>query len=76
MAIALNHTERAVWGIIRDLRHQNMLLIGRDNRRHRYSVNLDAPLLHPTIQGLTLRPVLGQIAEEALHEPDLCVRVP
>jgi hypothetical protein len=76
IAIALNLTERAVWGIIRDLRHQNMLLLGRDNRRHRYSVNLDAPLLHPTIQGLTLRPVLGPIAEEALHEPDPCVRVP
>jgi hypothetical protein len=41
-----------------------MLQPRRDNRRHRYSVNLDAPLLHPTIRGLTLRPVLGQIARE------------
>ncbi len=76
MAIALSLTERAVWGIIRDLRHQDMLLIRRDNRRHRYSVNLDAPLLHPTIAGLTLRPVLGQLAAKALDEPNLCVRVP
>src|ERR1700687_4164233 len=76
IAIALNLTERAVWGIIRDLRRHEMLLLRRDNRRHRYSVNLDAPLLHPTIQGLTLRLVLGQIAEKALREPnDACVRI-
>jgi hypothetical protein len=54
-----------------------MLQLRRDNRRHRYSVSLDAPLLHPAIRGLTLRPVLGQIAEKALREPnDACVRLP
>ena len=76
IAISLNLTERAVWGIVRDLRRNEMLQLRRDNRRHRYKVNLDAPLLHPTIQGLTLRPVLGQIAEMALREPnDTCVRI-
>lgn len=49
---------------------------GRRARRHRYTVNLDAPLLNPTIQGLTLRPVLGQFATKALDEPDSCVRIP
>lgn len=76
IAAALGLTERAVWGVIRELRRQKMLLMGRDNRRHRYSVNLDAPLLHPTIQGLTLRPVLGEIAEKGAREDnDACVRI-
>jgi hypothetical protein len=76
-AAALGLTERAVWGIVRDLRQHDMLLLSRDKRRHRYSVNLDAPLLHPTIQGLTLRPVLGLIADKARREADSkCVRIP
>src|SRR5688500_13293171 len=62
MAQALDLTDRAIWGVIRELRKRGMLTMRRDGRRHRYRVNLDAPLLHPTIEGLTLRPVLGQIA--------------
>jgi biotin operon repressor len=66
MATALGLTERAVWGIIRELRQQGMLIMRREKRRHRYRVNLDAPLLHPTIEGLTLRPVLGEVARRGL----------
>src|SRR5438309_10840705 len=77
IAIALGLSQRAIWGIIRDWRHHDMLQVTPDNRRHRYSVKLDAPLLHPTIHDLTLRPVLGQIVEKALREPnDACVRLP
>ena len=77
IAIALGLSQRAVWGIIRDVRRHDMLQVTPDNRRHRYSVKLDAPLLHPTIHDLTLRPVLGQIVEKALREPnDACVRLP
>ena len=48
----------------------------RDNRRHRYSVNLDAPLLHPTIRGLSLRQIRGEIAESGLLDPnEACVRI-
>jgi hypothetical protein len=76
IATALGLTERAVWGLIRELRRTDMLTLLRDNRRHRYSINLDAPLLHPTIQGLTLRPVLGEIAERGLRDPsEACVRI-
>lgn len=75
-AIALGLTERAVWGLIRELRRTDMISLRRDGRRHRYTVNLDAPLLHPTIRGLTLRPVLGEIAERGLRDPDeACVRI-
>jgi hypothetical protein len=67
MAAALGLTERAIWGIIRELRQRNMVILRRQNRRHRYRVNLDAPLLHPTIQGVTLRPVLGEVARRGMQ---------
>ncbi|TMB70488.1 MAG: hypothetical protein E6J43_01905 [Chloroflexi bacterium] len=55
-------TKRTVWGLIGDLRGARMLRVYRDGRRHRYEVNLDAPFLHPCINGYTLRAVLGQIS--------------
>lgn len=76
MANGLGMTERAVWGVVRELRRDNMLILEKDGRRHRYSVNLDAPLLHPTIRGLTLRPVLGAVVAQGerdrspICEPD------
>jgi DNA-binding transcriptional ArsR family regulator len=76
MSQALDLTERAVWGVIRELRRKGMLTLRRDGRKHRYRVNLDAPLLHPTIDGLTLRPVLGKIAERGMRQTnENCVRV-
>lgn len=76
IAAALGQTERAVWGIIRDLRRRNMITRRGNGRRHRYSINLDAPLLHPTIHGLTLRPILGRIAEQGEREANpACVRI-
>lgn len=76
IAVGLGLTERAVWGIIRTLRRDGMLILDKRQRRHRYSVNLDAPLLHPTISGLTLRPVLEEIAEQAAENPnENCVRI-
>lgn len=76
VAVALDLTERAVWGIIRELRRQDMLHLEKQGRRHRYRVNLDAPLLHPTISGLTLRPVLGRIVAGGEANPNQnCVRL-
>lgn len=76
ISVALGLTERAVWGIIRTLRRDGMLILDKGTRRHRYRVNLDAPLLHPTISGLTLRPVLGEIAKASEEEPnENCVRI-
>lgn len=69
----LGLTERAVWGVVRDLRRRGMILLRKRGRRHHYVVNLDAPLLHPTIQGLTLRPILGRIAARARStRPEVC----
>jgi hypothetical protein len=57
-------TRRTVWGIIGDLRRAGMLGVRRNGRNHHYTVNLDAPFLHPTIDGVDLRMVLGQIIQE------------
>jgi hypothetical protein len=68
IAEALDLTERAVRMMLRDLRAKNILQIERRNRRHHYRINLDAPLLHPVVNGLTLRPILGRLAEQAERE--------
>ncbi len=69
----LDLTERAVWGVVRDLRHHGMIHLRKRGRRHHYVVNLDAPFLHPTIRGITLRPVLGALAARAFNErPEVC----
>ena len=68
IAQKLGLTERAVWGVVRDLRHNGMILLRKKGRRHHYAINLDAPLLHPTIRGMTLRPILGKVASRAKRE--------
>lgn len=69
----LDLTERAVWGVVRDLRKRGMIHLRKRGRRHHYAINLDAPLLHPTIRGLTLRPILGRIAAQGRHRrPEVC----
>ena len=68
IAQKLGLTERAVWGVVRDLRQRGMIRLRKRGRRHHYAINLDAPLLHPTIHGLTLRPILGKLATKAKRE--------
>lgn len=73
IADKLGLTERAVWGVVRDLRRRGMIRLRKKGRRHHYAINLDAPMLHPTIHGLTLRPILGHLATEARRDrPDAC----
>src|SRR2546422_1688643 len=62
----LDLTEQAIWGVVRDLRQHGLIHLRKRGRRHHYAINLDAPFLHPTIVGLTLRPVLGAIAARAV----------
>lgn len=65
VADALALTRRTVWGLISHLRRAGMLHVRKEGRRHHYTVNLDAPFLHPTIKGYTLRNVLGAIVEQS-----------
>ena len=58
-------TRRSIWGTIGDLRRGDMLQIRKNGRQHHYTVNLDAPFLHPTVRGYTLRQILGQVVRNA-----------
>ena len=58
-------TRRTVWSLIADLRRAGMLAVRKNGRRHHYTVNLDAPFLHPTLNGYTLRPILAQLDRQA-----------
>lgn len=76
IAIALGLTERSVWSIIRSLRRSQMVRFTRVGRRHRYTVNLDAPMPLPTTHGVTLRSVLGRLTHDLRNglKPD-CVHI-
>ncbi len=63
IADAMCLTQRRVWGVIGDLRRARMLRVRKNGRRHHYTVNLDAPFLHPTLTGYTLRPIFGKVVE-------------
>jgi DNA-binding transcriptional ArsR family regulator len=54
-------TQRTVWGLIGDLRRAGMLNVRREGRRHHYTVNLDATFKHPTLTGLPLRTIMGEL---------------
>ena len=64
IAEAMSLTPRTVWGIIGDLRRAGMLHVRKDGHHHHYTVNLDAPLLHPVLDGFTLRPILGGLVKQ------------
>jgi biotin operon repressor len=73
IASSLDLTERAVWGVVRELRQSSMIHLRKKGRRHYYAINLEAPLLHPTIRGLTLRPILGEISARTKRDrPEVC----
>ncbi|MEX0681916.1 MAG: HTH domain-containing protein [Dehalococcoidia bacterium] len=68
IADGLSLTPRTIWGVIGDLRRAGMLEITKDGRRHRYSVNLDAPFRHPTIRDVTLRTLLAELPAAAQRQ--------
>ncbi len=63
MADALCLTRRTILGAIGDLRRAGMVYVKKSGRRHHYTVNLDAPFLHPTITGYSLRRVLARLVD-------------
>ena len=73
MATAVGHSQRSVWSIVQSLRRGGMLRLRKNGRRHHYTIDLDAPMLHPTIQGLTIRPVMeGIIRQARMGTDDVC----
>jgi hypothetical protein len=62
IARGMHLTPRTIRDIIGDLRTAGILTVRPNGRRHHYLVNLDGPFRHPTIRGVTLRPLLGVIS--------------
>lgn len=73
IARAIGHSERQIWSMVQSLKDGGMLHTRTQGRRHHFSINYNAPLLHPTIEGLSLRSLLED-AVERVHEqdPDVC----
>ncbi len=63
IADAMALTRRTICGIVKLLRRARMVHLRRQGGRHHYTVILDAPFLHPTLNGFTLRPILGEVVE-------------
>ena len=55
-------TRRTVWGVVGDLRRAGMLKVRRSGRHHHYRVDQEGPFLHPTIRGVRLHSVVGEIS--------------
>jgi DNA-binding IclR family transcriptional regulator len=63
-------TQRTVWGLIGDLRRADMLNVRREDRRHHYTVNLNATFKHPTLTGLPLRTIMGELVQKHARQRD------
>lgn len=61
IADGLSLTQRTIWGIVGDLRRAGVLVVSREGRRHRYSVNQAATFRHPAIPEIPLRLILGDL---------------
>jgi len=73
IARAIGHTERQIWSMIRNLKDSGMLHLRTRGRRHHFTVNYNAPLLHPTIEDLSLRSLMeGAVEELRSDAPDIC----
>ena len=70
IAASMSLTQRAVWDHIGDLRRSGMIETRKDGRRNRYRINLEGPFKHPTISGVTLRTVLGNLSRNRAREQD------
>ena len=61
MAAVFGLSERRIARILRDLSEADMISIAKRGKRNVYSINEDAPCLHPSIDNLRLRDVVRAI---------------
>jgi hypothetical protein len=53
-----------------------MLHLRTNGRRHHFTINFDAPLLHPTIEDLSLRSLMEAAVEQVRSEaPGICQEI-
>jgi Uncharacterized protein conserved in bacteria (DUF2188) len=73
IARAVGRSERQIRTMIKSLKEGGMLHLRMNGRRHHFRVNFEGPLLHPTIQGLSLRSMMKGIITEARADGlDVC----
>jgi biotin operon repressor len=73
IARALGRTKRHIWNLLQSLKDGGMLQIRRKQRRHHFTINLEAPMLHPTIEGMSLRSLMADTIEQAHKaDPTIC----
>ncbi len=73
IARAIGHSERQIWSLIQNLKEGGMLRLRKNGRSHHFTINYDGPLLHPTIEGLSLRSLMEGAVEQVRSEtPDIC----
>jgi len=73
IARAIGRKERQIWRIIQSLKEGGMLRLRKNGRRHHFTINFDAPLLHPTIEELTGGSLMEGTVEQVRSEaPDIC----
>jgi hypothetical protein len=59
--------------MIGSLKDAGMLQVRQIGRRHHFTINFDAPLLHPAIEDLSLRSLMESAVEQTRAEdPDVC----
>jgi hypothetical protein len=76
IARSLGRTERQIWSNIHSLKEGGMLNVRRNGRRHHFTINFDAPLLHPTIEDLSLRALMeGAVEQVRSQSPDICEQI-
>jgi hypothetical protein len=76
IARAIGRTERQTWSNIQNLKEGGMLQLRKNGRRHHFTINFDAPLLHPTIEDLSLRSLMEAAVEQMRSEsPDICRQI-
>ncbi len=76
IARAIGRKERQIWRIIQSLKEGGMLHLRKNGRRHHFTINFDAPLLHPTIEDLSLRALMEGAVEQVRSEtPDICEQI-
>lgn len=76
IARSVGRTERQIWSNIQNLKDGGMLKVRRHGRRHHFTINFDAPLLHPTIEDLSLRAVMEGAVEQVLSQtPNICEQI-
>lgn len=76
IARAVGRTTRQTWNSIRSLKEGGMVRVRKNGRRNHFTINFDAPFLHPGIDKLSLRSFMeGAVEEMRSTTPNICEEI-